>query len=130
MQTRNYSQRSIHNYVGCLASLSKYFNLSPDLITVDQFKDYLNFCISDKKLSVSFINQTISAFKILQQDVLGKHWDTFRIKRPRREKKLPVILSKQEVKRLLDVTTNLKHKAVLVLGYSPQRSRSDHQLPG
>lgn len=125
MQSRNYSQRSIHSYVGSLASLSQYFNLSPDVITVEQFKDYLNFCISDKKLSVSFINQTISAFKILQQDILGHQWDTFRIKRPRREKKLPVILSKEEVKRLLDVTCNVKHKAVLALGYSAGLRRGE-----
>jgi site-specific recombinase XerD len=125
MQTRNYSQRSIHSYVVSLASLAKYCNCSADLITIDQLKEYLNYCISERKLSVSLINQCISAFKILQQDVLGRPWEAFRIKRPRRDKKLPVILSKQEVKRLIDATPNLKHRAILALGYSAGLRRGE-----
>lgn len=58
-------------------------------------------------LSVSSINQYISAYKLLQVDVLGREWEPVRIKRPRRVKKLPVVLSVGEVERLIGVT--LRH---------------------
>jgi site-specific recombinase XerD len=125
MQTRNYSPRTIHSYVACLSSLSKYFNCSPDLLSIEQLKEFLNYCITEKKSSVALINQIISAFKILQQDVLGRQWEPFRIKRPRRDKKLPVILSKQEVKKLIDSTLNLKHRTILALGYSAGLRRNE-----
>lgn len=64
------------------------------------------------------VNQTISAIRILHKDVLNKEWDPLSIKRPKREKKLPVILSKEEVNLLLKALSNVKHKAILNLGYS------------
>lgn len=118
MQLRNYSPRTIEVYVGCISSLSKYYNQSPDKISLDQVKSYLHYFITAKQYSVSFVNQTISAVKILHQDVLNKQWDTLSIKRPKREKRLPVILSKQEAKSIVSAPVNLKHQVILTLGYS------------
>ena len=72
MQTRNYSQRSITTYVHMLHCLEEYFNTSIDEISIDQVKDFLQYSIETKKVSVSYINQVISAVRILQHDVLGK----------------------------------------------------------
>jgi integrase/recombinase XerD len=125
MQIRNYSSSTVKNYVACISALSKYYNLSPDKITVDQFKEFLYYLISVKKYATSTINHQIGAYKILVQDVLGKNWEDFKIKRPRREKKLPVVLSKDEVKELLDSITNIKHKCILSLAYSSGLRRSE-----
>jgi len=118
MQTRNYSQRSIYTYVHMLHSLEDYYNLSIDQISSDQVKDFLQYSIESRNVSVSYINQVISAFKLLQKDVLGKEWDTIRIKRPRRIRKLPVVLSKDEVKSMIETTRNLKHRVILAVIYS------------
>jgi len=118
MQTRNYSQRSIETYVHLLSSLEEYHNTCIDEISIDQVKDFLQYSIGTKGLSVSYINQVISAVKILQKDVLGKEWESIRIKRPRRVKKLPVVLSKEEVKSMIETTRNLKHRAILAVIYS------------
>jgi site-specific recombinase XerD len=102
-----------------LVQLSKYYGLSPEKVTMLQLKEYLYHCKEKRGLSVSFINQTISALKILRQDVVGLEWDKeLRIKRPRRPHHLPDILSKREVNKLIDVTSNPKHKAVMALLYS------------
>lgn len=69
-------------------------------------------------ISTSTVNQTISAFKILQEDVLGHKWEPLKIKSPRQNHKLPVVLSLEEVERLISSTLNLKHKALLALAYS------------
>jgi integrase/recombinase XerD len=118
MQTRNYSQRSIDTYIHLLHELEEYYKCSIDEVTADQVKDFLQYSITERNLSVSYINQVISAVKILQKDVLGKDWESIRIKRPRRIKKLPVVLSKEEVKSIIETTRNLKHRTILAVIYS------------
>lgn len=118
MEIRNYSPRTIKTYVAMLATASKYYRQSPDKITIEQLKSYLHYCSKEKGLSVSTLNQTINAFRILFQDVLGINWETIKIKRPRKNKHLPVILSKEEVSKMIEVTVNLKHKAIIALLYS------------
>lgn len=125
MQIRNFSYRTIKTYVDSISLLSKYYNLSPDLITIEQFKDFLHFYVTDKKCSTSAINQFISAFKILTQDVLGRDWEGINVKRPRREKKLPIVLSKDEVRQIIDSTTNIKHRCILSLLYSSGLRRAE-----
>jgi len=118
MQTRNYSQRSIDTYIHMLHSLEEYHNTSIDEVSTSQVKDFLQHSIETRKVSVSYINQVISAVRILQKDVLGKEWESIRIKRPKRVKKLPVVLSKEEVKSMIETTRNLKHRAILAVIYS------------
>jgi site-specific recombinase XerD len=101
-----------------LCQLEEYHNASIDEISTDQVKDFLQYIIADRNLSVSYINQMISAVRIFQKDVLGKEWESIRIKRPRRVKKLPVVLSKEEVKSMIETTRNLKHRAILAVIYS------------
>lgn len=125
MQIRNYSERSVKTYTASMSKLAKYFNLSPDKVSIDQFKDFLHHLISEEKLSVSTINQTISAFKILRQDVLGLEWEPVRIKRPRREKKLPVVLTIGEISRMISLTTNIKHRALLAVAYTSGLRREE-----
>jgi len=61
------------------------------------------------KISPSTVNQTISTYKILQEDVLEKKWKPMKIKRPRRNQKLPVVLSLEEVERLISSTFESNH---------------------
>ena len=118
MEIRNYSPRTVKTYVAMLVTTSKYFHLSPDKITIDRLKSYLHYCTKERGLSVSTVNQTINAFRILFQDVLGKDWEKIKIKRPRKNRHLPVILSKEEVSKMIELTVNLKHKAIIALLYS------------
>jgi len=109
-----------------LIQMSKYFDRSPELVSMEEFKSYLFYCKDKLGRSNSFINQTISALKILRQDVLGLDWEAgVKIRRPRGNHQLPVILSKQEVKLLIDCTPNLKHKAILAMLYSTGMRREE-----
>jgi site-specific recombinase XerD len=101
-----------------LHCLENYFDTSVDEISIDQVKEFLESSIEKKKVSVSFINQVISAVRILQHDVLGKSWESIRIKRPRMSNRLPVVLSKEEVKSMIETTRNLKHRTILAVTYS------------
>lgn len=127
MQVRNYSERSIKSYTSLLSKIVKHFGIPLDQITGNQVKDYLHHRVVVEKVSTSAINQTISAFKILHEDVLGREWETIKIKRPRRNQKLPVVLSLEEVEKLISATLNLKHKALLALAYSSGVRREEAQ---
>ena len=118
MQLRNYSQRSINTYLACLSRLSDYFNQTLDTITTQQVKDYLHYRVTTHKASVSLVNQTISAYKLLHKDVLGNDYEKINLNRPRREKRLPVILSRDEVNSIIKATKNIKHRAILMVIYS------------
>jgi site-specific recombinase XerD len=85
---------------------------------VPQFKEHVHQRITKDHISVSMVNQYISAYKIIQADLLGREWQQIGIKRPRRTIKLPTVLSLGEVERLITATRNLKHRAILMLAYS------------
>jgi len=117
MRIRNYSERTITTYLSSVKQVTLHFNQAPRKITINQFKSYLYHLINTKQASVSRINQQISAWKILHQDVLGHKWERFLIKRPRREKKLPVVLSMSEASELINAPNNPKHRTLLTLAY-------------
>lgn len=127
MQLRNYSVRTINTYSTLLTKVGNFFQQSIDSITLEQFKSFLHYRIVHDNVSVSMVNQYISAFKILQSDVLGREWETIKIRRPRREKRLPVVMSQSEMERLISCTKNLKHKAMLMLAYSSGLRREELQ---
>jgi hypothetical protein len=107
MQIRNYSPRTINAYVSLLAGLARYYDSSPDELSTQQFKDYLAFRVQTQKVSVSTVNQLIGAWKLLQTDVLNREWESFMVKRLRKEKKLPVVLSRTEALKLINALYNL-----------------------
>ena len=80
MQIRNYSPRTIDNYLASVARISVFYGISPAKLTVEQIKDYLQKRIDSGKFSPSSVNQLISALKILFVDVLGRKWEDFCIK--------------------------------------------------
>lgn len=125
MRIRNYSERTVRSYLASIAQLSKYYKTSPDKIGREQVKSFAYYLIHSKQVSTSTINQLISAWKIFQVDVLGNTWEDFRLKRPRREKRIPQILSHQEALRLIDAPTNMKHRMILTLAYATGLRRAE-----
>src|SRR5690606_37547061 len=115
---RNYSPRTIRTYIVLVSSVSKHFGKSPGHINITELKSYLFQRVEQDKLSVSTVNQTISAFKILFKDVLDRDWDPVKIKRPRRPKPLPVVFSKEEISLILNRIRNRKHYCLIALTYA------------
>lgn len=85
MMLKGYSQRTIRTYVSLLSGFSKHFNCSPDLISIDQIREYLQENIIVKKRSKSWVNQLISAIKFLHCEVLHLSWSSLDIPRPMRD---------------------------------------------
>lgn len=81
-------------------------------------RDYLEQVIAKEKYSISSHRQCVSALKHFAKDHPNTEMDLQFLERPKKDKKLPVILSKEEVIDLLRVTKNLKHRTILAMLYS------------
>lgn len=88
-------------------------------------KRYSDSTIRDRDISPSVQNQRINAIKFYYEKVLGREKQYYRIERPRKELKLPDVLSKQEIASMVNNTKNLKHKCLLVIMYSCGLRRSE-----
>jgi integrase/recombinase XerD len=86
-------------------------------ITHEDIQQYILFLKSEKDLSAGTINNYISAIKFFYTYVLEREWNPLKVPRMKRTQKFPVVPSREEILTLLNSTTNLKHKALLLLIY-------------
>jgi len=118
MELKGYSPRTIKNYIGHVSNFAKYYNKSPELLREKEIREYLHYCITERKLREGTVNYINASLKFFYTKTLNRYWNMdkiFRIKEPRR---LPAVLSPEEVKSIFDVTENLKAKAILMTIYS------------
>lgn len=81
-------------------------------------QSFLRHLVMERKVSTSYQNQAINAIKFYYERVLGGQRKTYFIDRPKSEKSLPVVLSEEEIVRILKKVENLKHLAILLVIYS------------
>lgn len=123
---KRYSQNTQNIYYSYFKDFCNYFqNENLENITTDQINSYILDPIKSKNISISQQNQRINAIKFYYEKVLGREKQYYELHRPKKEHKLPKVLSKTEVKRIFDVTKNLKHKCILMLLYSAGLRRSE-----
>jgi len=118
MILNRYSKGTIRNYVRIVTDLAKYHNKSPDQLNNEQIQEYLLHLIKDRKLSWGTCNIYHSGLACLYKRVLKRDKTTFKLPPGPRIKKLPQILSVEEVKKLFESAANLKHRVPLETIYS------------
>lgn len=116
MQSRNYSRKTIKTYSSIIRSFTDNHAGTLQELTTEHAVAYLAQ-LTETGMSASTLNTSYSALKLFYEEIL--HRDApFKLQRPREDKKLPVVLSRQEVKAILDATTNVKHKTMLMAAYA------------
>lgn len=119
MRSKRYSENTIKTYTDALKTFLTYVNRKAvEDITNTDVIDFNNDYILKHKYSASFQNQTVNAIKLFFTIIKDSKIETDKIHRPRKGHQLPNVLSKTEVKQLLDACSNVKHKAMLTLMYS------------
>ncbi|MDQ3017631.1 MAG: site-specific integrase [Bacteroidota bacterium] len=119
MTSKRYSSQTIQTYTGVLKLFFQYFNTKPVAeITATDVIEYNNKYILAKNYSSSYQNQLVNALKIYYKIVEQTDMEIELLHRPRKERLLPNVLSQDEVRRLLTVSSNVKHRAMLSLIYS------------
>lgn len=126
LYTKRYSENTIKTYGDALKSFL-LFHQHKDVSSINN-EDVLNYYqnyILKNKLSISFQNQIVNAIKLYFKTVQQTAIQVEKIYRPKRERTLPHVLSKEEIKRILNAHSNIKHKAMLCLIYSCGLRRSE-----
>lgn len=119
LKSKRYSENTIKTYCEALKSFLNFFDSkAPSEITNDDVILYNNEYILKNKLSSSYQNQIVNAIKLYFRTVQDKTIDVDKIHRPKKAKTLPNVLSKEEVKKILEAPVNTKHKMMLSLIYS------------
>lgn len=123
---KRYSDNTIKTYCNYFKDFCVYFqNDQLENIKITQIKSYILAIIKSKNISISQQNQRINAIKFYFEKVLGREKQYYELHRPRKENKLPKVLSKNEVKSILASSHNIKHKCILMLIYSAGLRRSE-----
>lgn len=126
MRSKRYSESTITTYSEALKSFLFFYREKPiSEITNEDVILYNNEFILEKKISSSYQNQIVNGIKLFFATVRETKIDIDKIHRPKREKVLPNVLSKAEVKLILNAPSNLKHKTMLSLIYSCGLRRSE-----
>ncbi len=123
---QRYSANTIKTYCNYFKDFSLYFS-DQELksVTTFQINEYILDLIKLKNISTSQQNQRINAIKFYFEKVLGRNKQYYNIVRPRREQKLPDVISKEKIAMMLKVTLNIKHKMIISLLYSGGLRRSE-----
>jgi integrase/recombinase XerD len=117
LRIRNYSPSTVRCYIRAVAQFAKHFNKPPDLLGPEQIRSWQLYLLNEKRYKLPSYIQAISALRFFYRTTLHSKIDIERIPLPRYESRLPAILSKQEVKAMLEAPKNLGHRAILATMY-------------
>ena len=118
LKLKGYSPKTQAAYLGYMKNFVRYFGRSPAKMGEEEIREYLYHLVTEKDLGDSSINSAYSALKFFYKTTLGRDWNVAKIPRRKTEKRLPVVLDGSEIKQLFAVSTNLKHRALLMTTYS------------
>jgi len=118
MEIRGLSKRTQETYLGCARLFVKYFMKSPDALTLEDVHDFQLHLIRERKIAESTFNVYSKALKFLYGVTLKQDWNIEQIPYHRRGKKLPMVLTREEVVKLYKAIPNIKHKAMILTLYS------------
>jgi site-specific recombinase XerD len=117
MHSRKYSLKTMKVYLHFNRELCRAAGKGPEEMTGEDIKAYLAGMEQEKNAAASTMNLAVSSFKFFYGEVL-KRPIVREQRRPRQDKKLPAVLSKSEIRRMLECEMNLKHRLLLALAYS------------
>jgi site-specific recombinase XerD len=117
MRIRNFSPNTMEGYIRGVAQFAKHFRKSPELLGIEEVRGYQLFLL-EKKVAWGTFNVAICALNFFYKVTLRRDWNQAQIPFPKKEKKLPVILSLEEIAAFFAVIKNLKHWTVFTSMYA------------
>ncbi len=125
IQRRNYSHRTAKTYVRIVRDFAEYFHQPPDKLGPEQIRQYQAHLFQAKKLAPATVSQYVSALRFLFIKTLRRHFLAEYIPYPKSRRRLPTVLSPEEVTRLIDAACNLYHRTLLITLYSTAARRAE-----
>ena len=118
MLVRGMAERTRETYLAAVARLARHYRRSPDQLSPQEVQAYLVHMLREEQLAWSTCNIAVHAFRFLYHTTLGRPAPAFTIPGPKQPKKLPVILSSEEVRRVIEGTVTRKQRALLATTYA------------
>jgi integrase/recombinase XerD len=125
LQRRNYATGTVRLYLRHVAAFAQHFHRSPDQLGAEEIRRYQLFLIQERKLAWSSYNQIVCALRFFYAKTLKRAFLLQDIPFPRQEQRLPLILSREEVARILTAPAHLKSRALLMTIYAAGLRRSE-----
>lgn len=125
LELRRYANSTVKTYVSFFEMFINHYR-EKELNSIDEsdIRLFLRTLIR-RKVSDSYLNQAINAIKFYYEVVLDMPNRYYDIERPRKESKLPTVISKEEILAIIDNTNNIKHRCVVELLYGSGLRRSE-----
>ena len=111
MKLRGLAPRTQERYLHSIKTLAKHYQCAPDELTQEQVRDYLLYMLEDRRYAKSTYKANLYAIKFLFKRTLGRKWVTLDITRVKNDRKLPVVLSREEV---WDLLALVRKESVLI----------------
>jgi len=118
MQLREFSPRTQEAYVAAVSGLAKYCKKSPDKIVQDEIENYLLNLRQELKRSASTCNVVISGLRFFYEHTIKDESVKLRLPPRKKTKRLPEVLSRGDVNRVISSPANIKHRVILMTAYS------------
>jgi len=129
LQRRNYSQATTRSYILAVKQFAEYFGLSPEKLGAEEIRRYQLYLLNEKKLTPGTVGIRMSALRFLYKKTLKRRDLAFDdLVYPKKPKKLPVVLSPEEVARLIEATPHPMHRAILIVLYGTGIRRTEASL--
>jgi integrase/recombinase XerD len=126
LQRRNYTPDTIRGYMHAVEEFANYFQKSPELMGADEVREFQLYMMREKKLALGTVALRMGALRFLYKKTLRRRdIDIEDLPLVRAPKKLPVVLSPEEVIRLIEGAANLWHRTILMLLYATGLRRAE-----
>ena len=125
LQRRNYAQNTVRAYIHAVEDFAKYFRRSPDRLGPGHIREYQVHLFRDCKLSPGTIAGRTAALRFLFVKTLRRRYLPDHIPFPKRQRRLPIVLSQEAVARLIASARNLMHRTMLMTLYATGLRRAE-----
>ena len=118
MQLRGFTRKTQISYVRAVEGLTRFHRRSPDKLSDEEIRRYFVHLTCERKLARPTVTIALCGIKFLYESTLRRDFTVTGVPRPKREKKLPVVLTRGEVRAILNRVTEVRHRACLSLIYA------------
>jgi len=118
LQLAGYSPKTQKSYLDAVRGLAKYYMRPPDQLSEEEVRRFFLYLINKRKAARSTVTIYLCGIKFFYEKTLGRQWPVFRLVRPAPTKKLPVVLSREEVRTILNLVRNPMARMALTVMYA------------
>ena len=125
LERRNYSANTVRSYIRTVEDLARYFKRRPDQLGPEHIRQYQAHLFRDRQLGANTVAQRLTGLRFFYFKTMRRSWDLSLTPYPKKPRRLPSILSQQEVERLIDHAESAFHRMILITLYATGVRRSE-----